>query len=385
MEWMWLLSCQGGFETALARLLAHRMDQNGGSSDVTPGVAHGSLAGAPPWPPPAGAAPCAEGAGVAHGSLSAGEDWPPCCPPYDEPPCRCVRVTLAVAYFSDGPTSSTWISNTVRFSRSRVSYCRERRLPWTTTRIPFCSDSATFSAACRHTEQDKKSASPSFHSLAWRSKVRGVDAIRKLATAAPDGVKRSSGSSTRLPTTVIWVSPAMSGLLECERHVPAHRCPIVVEHTDIRQRCSTGCSVRGRPHHLGTEHRFVEAELAIELLDRRRLGGEIDDRVDALGVLADLVGQAAPPPHVDVLDAAAVLADDVEVLVERRLDRPLLEARVEDDHHFIGTHSGLHLLWTRAATDHPWQEGFALTCRHGVRRGSGTAVGQPGAETTGKG
>ncbi len=75
--------------------------------------------------------------------------------------------------------------------------------------MPLVRDSATFSAACRHTEQDKNSASPSFHSLVWRSKVRGVEAIRKLATAAPDGVKRSSGSSTRLPTTVIWVSPAM--------------------------------------------------------------------------------------------------------------------------------------------------------------------------------
>src|SRR3954453_19871935 len=78
--------------------------------------------------------------------------------------------------------------------------------------MPFWSDSATFSAACRHTEQDRNSASPSFHSLDCRSKVRGVDAIRKLATAAPEGVKRSSGSSTRLPTTVMTVSPAMCAL-----------------------------------------------------------------------------------------------------------------------------------------------------------------------------
>ena len=77
------------------------------------------------------------------------------------------------------------------------------------TRIPFCRDSATFSAAWRHTEQERKRASPSFHSLLCLSKVRGVDAIRKFATAAPEGVKRSSGSSTRLPTTVMTVSPAM--------------------------------------------------------------------------------------------------------------------------------------------------------------------------------
>src|SRR3954454_9548678 len=89
--------------------------------------------------------------------------------------------------------------------------------------MPFWSDSATFSAACRQTEQDRNRPSPSFHSLLWRSKVRGVEAIRKLATAAPEGVKRSSGSSTRLPTTVIWVSPAMSGLLGGSVRVLAHR------------------------------------------------------------------------------------------------------------------------------------------------------------------
>ena len=35
--------------------------------------------------------------------------------------CDPVRVTVAVAYFSDGPMSSTSTSNTVRFSPSRVS------------------------------------------------------------------------------------------------------------------------------------------------------------------------------------------------------------------------------------------------------------------------
>ena len=75
--------------------------------------------------------------------------------------------------------------------------------------MPRVSDSATFSAACRQTAQDRNSASPSSHSLVCRLNDRGVDAIRKFATAAPDGVKRSSGSSTRLPTTVMTVSPAM--------------------------------------------------------------------------------------------------------------------------------------------------------------------------------
>ena len=83
------------------------------------------------------------------------------------------------------------------------------RRPCTITRMPLVSDSATFSAASRQTEQRRNSASPSFHSLVWRSNVRGVDATVKFATAAPFGVKRSSGSAVRLPTTVMTVSPAM--------------------------------------------------------------------------------------------------------------------------------------------------------------------------------
>src|SRR5688572_6058886 len=96
--------------------------------------------------------------------------------------------------------------------------------------MPRWRDSATFSAAWRQTEQERNSASPSFHSLLWRSKVRGVEAIRKLATAAPEGVKRSSGSSTRLPTTVMTVSPAMSGL---PKDHDVRSGAIVAEATDI--------------------------------------------------------------------------------------------------------------------------------------------------------
>ena len=40
--------------------------------------------------------------------------------------------------------------------------------------------------------------------------MRGVDATVKFATAAPEGVKRNSGSAVRFPTTVMVVSPATS-------------------------------------------------------------------------------------------------------------------------------------------------------------------------------
>ena len=134
-------------------------------------------------------------------------------------------MTLAVAYRRAGPISSTSISKTVRRSPSRVSYERDFSRPCTMTRIPFCSDSATFSAACRQTAQLRNIASPSFHSPVCRSKVRGVEATVKLATGAPDGVKRSSGSAVRLPTRVMTVSPAMCVSVEDDQLVLTARVP----------------------------------------------------------------------------------------------------------------------------------------------------------------
>src|SRR3954447_18518335 len=119
------------------------------------------------------------------------------------------------------------------------------------TRMPRCSDSATFSAACRQTLQLRKRLSPSFHSLVCLSRNRGVDAMRNFATAAPLGVNLSSGSSTRFPTRVMTVSPAaMPALL-----------------------------LRVRAQHLGAQHGLVEVELAVELLDRGGLSVDVEYRV----------------------------------------------------------------------------------------------------------
>src|SRR3954447_15433253 len=120
--------------------------------------------------------------------------------------------------------------------------------------------------------QRRNSASPSFHSLVCLSRNRGVEATVKLATAAPLGVNRSSGSSVRLPTTVMVVSPAMP-------------CPLLRVRTD----------------ELGAQHGLVEVELPVELLDGRRLSGDVEHGVDALDLVVDLEGQPAPTPHVDLL------------------------------------------------------------------------------------
>ena len=102
-------------------------------------------------------------------------------------------MTLAEAFRSDGPTSSTSTSYTVRFSPSLVSYERCRSRPDTITRIPRVRLSATFSAACRHTLQVRNRLSPSLHSFVLLSRNLGVDATRNFATGCPAGVNRNSG------------------------------------------------------------------------------------------------------------------------------------------------------------------------------------------------
>ena len=53
--------------------------------------------------------------------------------------------------------------------------------------MPLVRDSATFSAASRHTDARRNRVSPSFHSLLWRSNARGVDATAVASQATVGG------------------------------------------------------------------------------------------------------------------------------------------------------------------------------------------------------
>src|SRR3954468_14232851 len=96
--------------------------------------------------------------------------------------------------------------------------------------------------------------------------------------------------------------------------------------------------LRVRTDELGAQHGLVEVELAVELLDGGRLGGDVENGVDAFDLLVDLEGEPATAPYVDLLHAAAALTDDAEELVERGRDGALLEIRVENDHEFVTAH-----------------------------------------------
>ena len=71
----------------------------------------------------------------------------------------------------------------------------------------------------------------------------------------------------------------------------------------------------------------------------------VDDRVDALDLLLDLVGEPATAPDLG-LDGATGLGDDGQEPVERGSDGALLELGVEDDHQFVIPHGEPHLLWS---------------------------------------
>src|SRR5690606_24615664 len=165
------------------------------------------------------------------------------------------------------------------------------------------------SAACRQTLQVRNSDSPSFHSPVCRSNVRGVDATRKLATAAPEGVKRSSGPATRLPTTVIMVSPAMR-ISRSSRWTGS----AALGHGPATTSVGVGAN------DLRPQHRLIEPELAVELRDGPGLAGQVEDAVNACALVVDVVGEPTPAPDVHLLPAPAGVTDGREVLLQRRGD-----------------------------------------------------------------
>jgi hypothetical protein len=81
----------------------------------------------------------------------------------------------------------------------------------------------------------------------------GVEATVNFATAAPLGVKRSSGSFVRFPTNVMFVSPAAIAIpsFDSSRSVSV----IYLSGADLLEY-----------YNFGAEHCLIEVELAVQLL-----------------------------------------------------------------------------------------------------------------------
>ena len=75
-----------------------------------------------------------------------------------------MRCIVAVAHFSDGHTSSAWMSWVVTSTPSLFWYFRNSSRPFTSTRSPLLSDAATFSPYCPHTVTLKNWVGASTHS-----------------------------------------------------------------------------------------------------------------------------------------------------------------------------------------------------------------------------
>src|ERR1700716_3246073 len=101
--------------------------------------------------------------------------------------------------------------------------------------------------------------------------MRGVDATVKFATAAPDGVKRSSGSAVRFPTTVIVVSPATSSSWSW-----AGGCRARAYAGPVTRETHSPALVLVGPQHLGAQHGLVQAELTVQFGHRLRLRRDVD-------------------------------------------------------------------------------------------------------------
>src|SRR5699024_3042233 len=133
----------------------------------------------------------------------------------------------------------------------------------------------------------------------------------------PLGVKRSSGSLVRFPTTVMTVSPA----IECSLK---------------RGSCSALLGVRAED--LRAQNGLVESELTIEFLGRCRLGVDIDHDVVALGLLLDLVRAATTSPDIHVVDGAVLSRDNLDQVVHCVSQRPLFEVVIKNEHELVLTH-----------------------------------------------
>src|SRR6478735_921925 len=156
----------------------------------------------------------------------------------------------------------------------------------------------------------------------------------KLATASPFCVYRSSGSAVRFPTTVMTVSPAMglgAGLLGGGGLAGSLLVGTLLSGGDLSDRLL-------RAEHLGAHDGLAELQLAVELLGGVTFCGELDDGVDALGLLIDLVSQTTTTPDVDVVDRSTVVTDDVEELVKARSHGALIDLGIEDDHQLVLMH-----------------------------------------------
>src|SRR5690606_8638547 len=125
----------------------------------------------------------------------------------------------------------------------------------------------------------------------------------------------------------------------------------------LPEQAAAGGLVVGQADELVADDVVREPELVLETREVRATD-ELDDEVVALGLLVDLVGEAALAPAVRLADLAALGRDLLLHPPDDGLDVVLLEIAVGDDHEFVRSHQRvLTSLWTRPAGRGPGPSG----------------------------
>ena len=87
-----------------------------------------------------------------------------------------------------------------------------------------------------------------------------------------------------------------------------------------------------------------EPQGALEVVEGARLGQDLEDHVEALGLVVDLVGEAAPAPLVGGGGARRpAVSTSALIRLMTPDDGRLVEVTVEDDHQFVRSHREHHL------------------------------------------
>src|SRR5262249_1249344 len=155
-------------------------------------------------------------------------------------------------------------------------------------RVPFETDSLTFSASWAQQVTSKNWGSPSSHSLVCGLRRRLLTATPNSASARPVLVKRSSGSRGTLPMMVTELSLAMFSVPLPVRRSARRR---LTQQTTLR-----GFAV-GQTDGLVADDVVRETEEAIDRVEVGGLGADLQHGVDALELLVDRVRVAAPAPQ----------------------------------------------------------------------------------------
>ena len=99
----------------------------------------------------------------------------------------------------------------------------------------------------------------------------------------------------------------------------------------------------GEPDDLVADHLVRETEVAVDGVERTRLGLDLEHHVEPFVLVVDLVGEATSAPLLGLGHGAIRSLDLGRDRVDHAGDGALVELPVEDDHHFVSSHREHHL------------------------------------------